>query len=276
MSEIVHREIIMLSYTPFFFNASMRQTYCTWHGKILPRGRITISSSLRRRLIWCKARTRMREVTREYTRSRFSCLLAPFLNSRLRRQARCVSRRCVFRIVAPDRIIFFTGTFTRSTFGLQRNRNVMRETIKQVFQPVIFENAPLCVGPRNRIRIFTFRLSTDFHVFISDSVSWRFPLRSTLLRKEQCIIITKFLRSKCCTGELKQLAFLIRIQWIEIVYERCMKAKDWVQMRNGEISNEKANVNLFTLQVCLLTYLIVSHQRKREKSLKKRKRKRKE
>lgn len=112
-------------------------------------------------------------------KSHFSCLLSPFLNSRLRRQPRCVSRRCVFCIVASDRIIFLTEAITRSTFGLvQHNRNVMQETIKQVFQPVIFENASCALAREIEFVFPVSLLSTDFHVFISDSVSWRYLLPS--------------------------------------------------------------------------------------------------
>lgn len=96
------------------------------------QNRTTISCSPRRRVASRRLRSEARHVQecgkyRRKYKTRFSCLLTPSLNSRRRRQARCVSHRCVFRIVAPDRIIFPAETLARLAFALvpERYRNTV-------------------------------------------------------------------------------------------------------------------------------------------------------
>jgi len=56
-------------------------------------------------------------------RTRFSCLLTLSLSTLV---DRCVSHRCVFRVVALDRIIFPAETLARLAFGLvQCRRNAV-------------------------------------------------------------------------------------------------------------------------------------------------------
>jgi hypothetical protein len=123
-------------------------------------------------------------------KSRFSCLLTPFFNSHRRRQARCVSRRCVFRIVAPDQIIFLSPGFPPAPFSgwydVTGVRNRMR--IKQVFRPVIFRNAP-CALAREIEFVFPVRSLTSTCIYIRYSISCRFRL--SLKYRERSDIITK-------------------------------------------------------------------------------------
>lgn len=170
------------------FIACMHQTRRTWHENSSCGARSwTAIFSLP-----CVVRFEARHVQEcggyiaEYT----ICLVSPvflrhFLTRVLRRQARCVSRRCVFRVVAPDRIIFPQLRHSRPLHF----RALCYVTVhvisckkacfyKAGFPTGNFRECYVCVGPANRICISV--SPTNFHVFISDRIERGLSFRQSL------------------------------------------------------------------------------------------------
>jgi len=149
-----------MSLTLFFFIiASMRQIRATSRnsGLCAAQGLTTISSSTRHRLR--SEGQHVQECGKHHGKykTRFSCLLIPSLSTLV---DRCVSHRCVFHVVALDRIIFLAETLARFAFELvQCRRNVVRKRvpINQAFRPGNFQKCrKMYIGPGNRICIFHF------------------------------------------------------------------------------------------------------------------------